>query len=86
MLASLETNRQMRQLNGLRDHNALDLFLCQLMISSLFFFFFFFFFRSKTFIFIHKITNHHDTMPHTLIYIFYPIRPVKPGRRQYLHI
>ena len=36
MLASLETNRQMRQLNGLRDHNALVLFLCQLMISSLF--------------------------------------------------
>ena len=31
------------------------------------------------------MTIHHDTMPHTLIDIFHPIRPVKPGRRQCLH-
>ena len=32
------------------------------------------------------MTIHHDAMPHTLIDIFHPIRPVKLGRRQlYLH-
>ena len=44
-----------------------------------------FFFSLKTFIFIHKMTIHHDTMLHTLVDILHPIRPVKPGRRQYLH-
>ena len=43
-------------------------------VAFVFFCFFFIskrcFFHSKTFIFIHKITNHHDTMSHTLIYIF----------------